>query len=915
MTAKKHNKDKPPRDEFVDAANDSRMRNYLRKVHYWHGFVKFLGFSKTREDVRDLPIVKLFVEPRFSERLISADAWDADLAKKATFDLFEALSRDRRLVVLGGPGSGKSTLTDWLCESFSSPLGNDAKAAMGPLIPIAMVLREMALGTVESWDTLVAAWLKRPVAGNMDAKTIDSLGRSGQGLFLLDGIDEISSVELRQRLRDAVWKAFDRYPSARFVLTSRTVGYEDVCFDREVSATHTGDSQPLPVPANDRQGAVAAESVREATIAGRLLLETDGRDLAVLGDDPKTPRPGQRQVHRRATALYLAPFNDRQRHDFIRNWFAGQEANAQLARTKAEELCRRVAAHEAVDPISRIPSLLTLISLLFRNENDLPNGRAELFAKISEAYLDTIDRMRGLTTRNPFKWQNKECWLAYIAFQMQLMREKQEAAGSFGSGIVVAKQQVLDWLRDCMRRPDTDAYDQDEAEDFLDHIGRRSGLFLPRGEGRYAFAHLSLMEFYAALYLKRGLTDVQWILASFGDVGKVQEKDLSLDKLRERTANPVWHEVFTLLFELLTDNPDQGTRYAEALFQPPTGPGPEGADGARSILVLLAYLSVDAHNGLSTGFRRHAWDRCWDAALTKRTEQGHQQQHDEPLAPILTRPLLLMPHAWERLVEWFQTHSEVTTLDLTDCTEFRETKRLRDLAALQSLRLIGTSVSDITPLTELTALRSLALLSTSVSDITPLAELTALRHLDLYLSDPSVSDITPLAGLTALQSLALVGMPVPDITPLAGLTALQSLDLTGTSVPDITPLAGLTALRSLCLTGTSVSDITPLAGLTALQSLNLRGLSVFDITPLAGLTALQSLDLDGTSVSDITPLAGLTALQSLDLTDTPASQSAEALALLQKLDGLTIVGAEGDSKPASSRTRRRSSSGRRKKKR
>ena len=75
------------------------------------------------------------------------------------------------------------------------------------------------------------------------------------------------------------------------------------------------------------------------------------------------------------------------------------------------------------------------------------------------------------------------------------------------------------------------------------------------------------------------------------------------------------------------------------------------------------------------------------------------------------------------------------------------------LTALQSLRLQGTQVSDLTPLAGLAALQSLDLDSTQASDLTPLAGLTALQSLNLY--STQVSDLAPLNVLASLKFIAV----------------------------------------------------------------------------------------------------------------------------------------------------------------
>lgn len=101
---------------------------------------------------------------------------------------------------------------------------------------------------------------------------------------------------------------------------------------------------------------------------------------------------------------------------------------------------------------------------------------------------------------------------------------------------------------------------------------------------------------------------------------------------------------------------------------------------------------------------------------------------------------------------------------------------------LWALSLLGTEVSDISPIANLCQLRWLELSKTKVIDISPLANLRELK--ELHISDTRVSDVSPLANLHNLTSLRLGRTLVSDITPLAKLRGLKMLGLWKTNVPE-----------------------------------------------------------------------------------------------------------------------------------
>ena len=138
------------------------------------------------------------------------------------------------------------------------------------------------------------------------------------------------------------------------------------------------------------------------------------------------------------------------------------------------------------------------------------------------------------------------------------------------------------------------------------------------------------------------------------------------------------------------------------------------------------------------------------------------------------------------------------------------------------------------------------------SELERLIALERLRKLSV--SGTDIVDLAWARRLKGLQSIDCSDTQVSDLAPLKGLTALQSLDCSSTLVGNLAPLKGLPALESLVCWNTQVSDLAPLKGLPTLQSLNCSYTQVSDLAPLKGLPALQSLDCSDTQVSDLAPL-------------------------------------------------------------
>ena len=129
---------------------------------------------------------------------------------------------------------------------------------------------------------------------------------------------------------------------------------------------------------------------------------------------------------------------------------------------------------------------------------------------------------------------------------------------------------------------------------------------------------------------------------------------------------------------------------------------------------------------------------------------------------------------------------------------------IQQLRKLESLKLRGNHITDITQLSQLTRLREVDLRDNAISDISPLANLTKLEYLNLR-GNP-ITDLTPLSQLSAITDLNLDGIPIGEaIGLLENFSNLRRLNLRNCSITDVSVLAKLIsqgALRDDPITGT-----------------------------------------------------------------------------------------------------------------
>jgi hypothetical protein len=138
----------------------------------------------------------------------------------------------RKLVVLGDPGSGKSLLLQYLVLAWAE--ANDLLLGEAPL-PLLIELRDFASRRAKGEVNGFLDYLGRAesLRWRLDPEALDYWLRHNRSQVLLDGLDEVFDLKLRQEVTTAIHRFADDYPDAQIVVSSRLIGFQHERWRRE----------------------------------------------------------------------------------------------------------------------------------------------------------------------------------------------------------------------------------------------------------------------------------------------------------------------------------------------------------------------------------------------------------------------------------------------------------------------------------------------------------------------------------------------------------------------------------------------------------------------------------------------------------------------------------------------------------
>jgi hypothetical protein len=320
--------------------------SYLEDIIFQHRNFDVKGVAAPGESTLDL--ARVFVDVGLGPSLNKASANPIPTlqknAKEERHSIWRFLRHQeseslRNLVVLGAPGTGKTTLLKHLALSLAAPTQDAPRLDKTPVF---LYLRDIASQIQRNPDYSLRQAVQKLLTGRQITASLDWLAAEladGRCLILLDGLDEVANLELRQRVAAWVQRQIRHHPNNQFIITSRPFGYQ---------------SNPLPQTLLLEVKLFTIEQVRQFINNWYLATEmqTQGRD--------------DKGVRREATS-------------------------------RAADLINRLHQTPALLEMGINPLLLTMIATIHHYRNSLPDQRVALYDEICDVFLGKRQQARGIT--------------------------------------------------------------------------------------------------------------------------------------------------------------------------------------------------------------------------------------------------------------------------------------------------------------------------------------------------------------------------------------------------------------------------------------------------------------------------------------------------------------------------------------
>ncbi len=429
---------------------------------------------------------------RYLEAYIERESRARKREQGSGISVIRVVREHDRVILLGEPGSGKTTFLRYLALQHARALQRRQDMA-GPQGELGETRLPIYIRIADYIQT--PNWMSQPLSTvlpqilrryefNIDGleDLLHKYLTQGKALVLLDGLDEIPQVDQRMEVVQRIDNFVRKYAPLgnRFIITSRIVGYRFAPLSQEYDH------------------------------------------------------------------FVLRELDDEQIRDFVRRWtyaleeIATPEEDPKVRGLRVEKevqrLLRTIARNPGVRRLASNPLMLQILVLIHRSQAILPQKRVHLYKVAARTLIEHWNIVRGLDEKARLNPQQVEIALAFLAFWLH----RERPAG------LAAEAEVYRLLARALHQEAQGTENgslpevfppglKTKVTNFLRRVREQTGIFVERMPKHYGFIHLSFEEYFAARYLVRHLLST-----------RAGERQKAQRFLREHLHDPNWHEPILL---------------------------------------------------------------------------------------------------------------------------------------------------------------------------------------------------------------------------------------------------------------------------------------------------------------------------------------------------------------------------------
>ncbi|MEM7063677.1 MAG: GUN4 domain-containing protein [Cyanobacteria bacterium P01_B01_bin.77] len=453
---------------FADFLSYGRQSIYLNISRFEYQYYQCLKVNCTEieieglDDLAPLNLARIYV-PLKAEAITKKGAYFSEQSN----EIWHYLPKKRvktednthkRILIVAGPGYGKTTLLRHLCLMYVTGLFNNHNTKK--LTPILLRCREIYQKIQTERAPSLPDLVENHIRTNPDLypdlvspkNWFHERLRRGECLVMLDGLDEVPDA-LREKLR--CWMNFQMasYYRNQFILTSRPHGVEKRRYNEKFTPVKALRFKILPFNASQKTDFIEQWYSEDFFLKYAYFRENSKRKVSTDG-------------------LYGKILDTR---------------ILKKASIASKDLIREIIQNQALNKLAENPLLITMIVSTYQADKALARRREELYNQMSNLMLEGRPKKKG-TPLSGGAYDNRAI-LQSLAFQLTC-EEKSQFNIIFGSKLI--REKLKERYGENSISPDF----------FIDEIHKIAGILVGKEGGLYEFIHKTFQEYFASAEIK-----------------------------------------------------------------------------------------------------------------------------------------------------------------------------------------------------------------------------------------------------------------------------------------------------------------------------------------------------------------------------------------------------------------------------